>query len=267
MPYDVKNFEEEVIRRSQAIPVLVDFWAEWCGPCRVLSPVLERLARQSNGRWALAKVNTEEFPDVASEYRIQSIPNVKLISDGRVVGEFVGALPEQAIKQWLANNLPDKYAGELANAKSLIETGRSQEAIRLLESVLKDEPNHIEARILFAKTHVFSAPETAFRMVEDIDDPRHIETVEALKTLARLVGLTPDSLPDSPSRDKYRAAAKEVKEQNFDEALRQLVEMIRNDRYYDDDGSRKACIAIFRFLGEEHPVTRKYRREFSSALY
>ncbi|HEY6866409.1 MAG TPA: thioredoxin, partial [Candidatus Eisenbacteria bacterium] len=101
MSHDITDFEQDVIAKSRTVPVLVDFWAEWCGPCRVLGPVLERLADQAQGRWVLAKLDTERFTDVASRYGIMSIPNVKLFVNGEVADEFVGALPEREVRAWL----------------------------------------------------------------------------------------------------------------------------------------------------------------------
>ena len=269
MAYDVDNFEEEVIRRSQTVPVLVDFWAEWCGPCRILSPVLERLAEGSENRWKLAKVNTEQFPDVAAQYGIQSIPNVKLFFEGKIAAEFVGALPEYAVKEWLRKNVPSRHAADIESAKKLIRERRYAEAVNLLVPALGDEPDNQEAKALLAMAEVFRDPEEAQRLLKDVDDPRYGENTETVATMARLVELNKntEALPDSPYRKQYADALARLAAQEFDKALALFIAMIRNDRYYDDDGARKACIAIFRFLGEEHPITQKHRRDFSSALY
>jgi putative thioredoxin len=269
MPFDIHNFETEVIQRSYQIPVLVDFWAEWCGPCRMLSPVLEKLAGQSIGEWVLAKLNTEELPDVAGQYGIRSIPNVKMFYGGKVVGEFVGALPEHMIVQWLKQNLPSRNQSKIDEADALIAEGRIAEAQASLESILSDEPANQQARVLLAKTYLFEDPSRAIGVLEEVDDPQYGETSEAIKTLARLLTLGNDTaqLQDSATKQEYLAAISALQCRKFDESLEKFIAVIRNDRYYDDDGSRKACIAIFKILGEEHPTTQKYRREFSSALY
>lgn len=100
------KFQEAVIETSHRKPVLVDFWAPWCGPCRVIGPTLKRLAQESKGAWRLVKINTDSFPDLSRQYRIQSIPAVKLFYQGQVIGEFVGALPEHQIRRWLQEHLP-----------------------------------------------------------------------------------------------------------------------------------------------------------------
>lgn len=106
MPDKTHNFEEDVIQTSHRKPVLVDFWAPWCGPCRILSPTLDKLARESNGTWRLVKINADTFPDLVRRYGVRGIPAVKLFVDGAVKDEFVGALPEHAVRQWLEKALP-----------------------------------------------------------------------------------------------------------------------------------------------------------------
>jgi putative thioredoxin len=151
MTYEVKNFEEDVIQRSYQIPVLVDFWAEWCGPCRVLSPVLEQLAQQNDKRWALAKVNTEEFSDLTAQYGIQGIPNVKLFFEGTVLTDFVGALPEHVIVQWLKNNVPSKHKTKIELAKTLLGEQRTVNAENVLAMIFTEEPDNQEVKSLLAK--------------------------------------------------------------------------------------------------------------------
>ncbi len=101
-----KNFQKQVIEKSHEKPVLVDFWAPWCGPCRVLGPSLEKLARESKGAWRLVKINADQYPDLVRQYGVRGIPAVKLFVAGEIKNEFVGALPEHAIRQWLAESLP-----------------------------------------------------------------------------------------------------------------------------------------------------------------
>ena len=269
MSNDISDFQVEVLERSFQLPVLVDFWAEWCAPCRMLGPVLERLAQKNQGRWELAKVNTEEMQDVAIAYGIQGIPNVKLFSQGQIIGEFTGALPEQAIIQWLEKYLPSKSKNELEQAKKFLDEGKMFDAQLLLQNILAEEPENKEAKVYLAKTLLFQSPEQALQLIKDVDDPKFDEVTETIKIFSRLFEFEakPELLPDAEIKSRYVAAIEAVRLQKFDEALDKFIEVIKSDRYYGEDGSRNACIAIFKYLGEEHPTTLKYRREFSSALY
>ena len=142
MAYEVTNFQEDVIEASAKAPVLVDFWAPWCGPCRVLGPTLERLAEDANGKWTLVKVNTDQNPDVSNQYGIRGIPAVKLFVDGDVVEEFTGALPEYAVKQWLEKALPSESKKLVDKAEREIAAGNREDARRLLETSLDQEPSN-----------------------------------------------------------------------------------------------------------------------------
>ena len=109
MNHEVKDFQKDVIDKSFDKPVLVDFWAEWCAPCRMIGPVLEKLAEENKGNWELVKVDTDNNQQVAMKYGVRGIPNVKLFRNGEVINEFTGALPEQAIKEWLKKSIPSKF--------------------------------------------------------------------------------------------------------------------------------------------------------------
>jgi putative thioredoxin len=269
MGYEVSDFEKEVIERSHSIPVLVDFWAEWCGPCKVLGPVLERLAAQSDGKWTLAKVNTEEHVEVAQKYQIQSIPNVKLFVDGKVVNEFVGALPEYQIQRWLQTAIPSKYRLQIDQAEAFLVAGNFAAAEALLAPVVAAEPGDVSARMFFARSIVFKDPARAAASIESIEDPKYSDVQNAIQTFARLHSLAQhsDGLPENATRPLYLAAIQLLVSQNFDAAMKKFIDIIRKDRYYDDDGARKACIALFKLLGEASEVTQNHRRDFSSALY
>ena len=270
MSHDVMDFEKEVIQLSHSIPVLVDFWAEWCGPCRTLSPVLERLAEKHDKEWELKKLNTEQFPDIAAQYDIRSIPNVKLFSGGAVVNEFVGALPEASIEQWLRTAIPDKFEKHLDQADHLLKQQRTEEARTLLEHILGMSPDHERARSLLGLALLFTDRKRATELVAGIDESsRFADTAGTIRTFDQLIAKLDNvtSLPLSAVKTTYLEAVKNLATRHFDEALVQFIRIIREDRSYDEDGSRKACIAIFKYLGEENEITLKHRRDFGNALY
>jgi len=270
MGYDTDNFEQDVIQQSHHIPVLVDFWADWCGPCKILGPLLEKLAGKYKDQWKFVKLDTEKYPQLSAKYGIRSIPNIKLFVDGEVKDEFVGALPEKMIEEWLKKAIPSKYSHMIKTAKELLEGGTEDAAIRILEDVLNAESNNYEANILMAKALVFSKPEKSSAILEKAgEDQEYADTYESIKTIINLfksLGVN-DLLPDGPWKLKFLHAIQELRSKRFEIALSNFIDVLQQNRSYNNDGSRKACIAIFKYLGEDHPITKKFRPIFSSALY
>ncbi|MCS7169206.1 MAG: tetratricopeptide repeat protein, partial [Candidatus Kapabacteria bacterium] len=217
----------------------------------------------------LAKVNTEEHPELAYRYGIRSIPNVKLFVNGEVVDEFVGALPGYAIEQWLQRVLPSPQRRPLQQAVELLQQQRTSEAQALLEEVLAAEPANEQARVLLARLILFAEPQRAAELVTPIEaNSDHEELATAIRTLAPLLQLrSEEELPGSAVRSLFWQGVRALQRGNFDAALEHFIDVIRQERYYHDDAARRICIAIFKFLGEDHPITLGRRREFSSALY
>jgi putative thioredoxin len=270
--YDSDDFQADVIERSHEVPVVVDFWAEWCGPCKALGPVLEKLAGEAGGRWRLAKVDTDKHREAAAGYGIRSIPNVKLFVDGQPVSEFVGALPEQAVREWLAEALPGPGADRVRHARELMEGADPadlDEARQILAEVLEAEPGNIEAKLLAAEAAVFTDPSAASELLEGIDPGSpHRERAAAIGEIARLLGRreSPEDLGDSPLRRAYLDAIEALARRDWEASLAGFIEVVAGDRSLDDDGARRACIAIFTLLGDDAEITRQYRRAFSSAV-
>ena len=270
MSHDISNFAKDVIDKSFTIPVLADFWAEWCGPCKVLGPVLERLASQNTDNWLLAKINTEQHKDIASQYGIRGIPNVKLFVDGKVVDEFTGALPEAQIISWLNKALPSKWRHKVKEAEALLQAGKTTEAQSLLNDVLINEPDNHEARLSLAQSCLYDDPQLALEMLKPVEpDSPVFEMAEGYRTLARLFTLqtTPEQLPEGESKAAYIKAIAHIKKREYESALKGFIALVQSDRSYDDDGARKACIALFKVLGSENELTREYRTTLSRSLY
>jgi putative thioredoxin len=269
MGFEITDFSRDVLDRSREIPVVVDFWAEWCAPCRVLGPILEKLAAKNAGRWVLAKVNTEEHQDIAVQYKIGSIPDVKLFIDGAVVDGFLGALPEYAIVKWLKNAIPGESDDRIAESLDLLNSGRTDDAAFILEQVLEAEPENEEAKVLLGRAIVFTDPGRAESLCAGIDVTNELYgTAEALLQYARLFGKrnAPGLLAEAPVKTLYLDAIDSLARQDYDSALEKMIRVMGEDRAYDDDGARKTCIAVFHFLGEEHEITKKHRHAFGMVL-
>ncbi|MCG8343379.1 MAG: thioredoxin [Chlorobiales bacterium] len=268
MQKEAFSFGRDVLEKSKDIPVLVDFWAEWCGPCRVLGPVLEKVAAKHEDELVLVKINTEEYPDIAREYGIMSIPSVKLFVGGDVADDFVGALPEKQIEQWLKKSLPGKYADQLKQVEELVIGGDEAGAASILEEILKHEPKNIRATAILMKLKLFSEPKIAASFVETLEgEQEYTELIESAKTISGLLLKNAADFPQDEVKGLYLGAVDELRKKEFDTALVRFIEVIRENRYYDDDGARKACIAVFKYLGEDHPVTLRHRKVFDRALY
>lgn len=267
--HEVSDFSREVLERSREKPVLVDFWAPWCGPCRQLSPTLESLAEEATD-WELVKVNTDENQEVARRYGIRGIPNVKLFVDGEPVEEFTGALPRHQIEQWLEENLPSESMEKLARAEALIGEGADDQARTLLEELISEDPDNHEAPILLARSVVLEDPERAVDLLNGhITDGESEQVAENVQTLAELLHLaeTPADLPDEEGKERFLDALEALSKERFEEAVEAFIAVIQTNRYYQDDASRRACVALFDLLGPKHEVTRTYRRKFDMALY
>lgn len=270
MAYEVEDFQEEVIEASEDTPIVVDFWAPWCGPCRQLSPVLESLADAADN-WTLGKVNVDDNGQAAQAYGVRGIPAVKMFSNGEVIAEFTGAKPKHAVQKWLEENLPTEEKSRIEEARAALDEGNHEEAEHLLWPVLEDHPDHDEAQILMARALAFKDPTRARALAEaaEVADPTLRQMREGVETVTRLLEMadTPAKLPEGAGKETYEKAVRALAEKNFDEAVRHFIEVVRTNRDYDDDGARKACIALFTLLGETHPVTQEHRRTFDMALY
>jgi putative thioredoxin len=269
MTVEVQDFQNEVIEESKKRPVVVDFWAPWCGPCRFLGPVLEKLASDESAGWTLAKVNTDENPAVAQQYRISSIPAVKLFIDGEVKDEFVGALPEKQVRDWLDRAIPSEARQRMDAIESSIAGGQRDEAAAMLEAVLKDEPGNQEARLQLARLLTLSDPARAKELMNEVKgvDASLVPVSGAVQTLLRLMELDPASLEDGPAKQSYVEAIEALKQGDAETALKRLVDVVRHDRRYDNDGGRNASLALFTLLGDQDPMTRKGRQQLQMALF
>lgn len=268
MSEDLFDFQSEVLERSHEIPVLVDFWASWCSPCRMLTPILESLAEKHANAWKLVKVDIEKFPDLAGRYGIRSVPTVKLFIRDEVTDGFSGALAEYQIVSWLKKAIPSRYEKEIELAAEFVRQGKASMAASLLEGVLQKEPDNARALSLLLRLRLFSDPREAIRLSSLLEgDREYAGLAEAAVHIGRLLEMSAENLPDDPVRERFVTALALLREERLEQALTVFIEVIRENRYYADDSSRKACIAIFRFLGEDHEITLRHRKQFDRALY
>jgi putative thioredoxin len=264
------DFEYQVLAYSQQIPVLVDFWAEWCAPCRVLSPILEALAEEYRGGFRLAKVNIDNNSNLATRYMVRSIPAVKAFRDGRMVAEFLGAQPEPRVREFLRNIAPSQDDLLVAKGNYLLETGQTHQAEATFRQILEKTPNQAPALLGLAKAMLMVGnSRDALHILHNFPASREFQKAEALTPLATALEhpFFDAEYSDEPLQAAYINAIHLVQRGNIEAALDGLLDILRVDKRYRDGEVRLVYLAILELLGENNPLTKQYRQELASALF
>jgi putative thioredoxin len=273
-----ENFEAEVVERSKRALVVIDFWAEWCAPCRLLGPILEKLAAEYHGRFVLAKAETERLPEIASAMGVRSIPAVFAIKGGRVVDSFVGALPESALREWINRNLPTPAETLVSEAVGL-EPSDPTAAESKYRAALALEPASVPAKIGLGRVALaLGRLDEARSIVQALERRGFLEPeAETLKAeltihahpeagggLDALIAAHQAEPADKPTQlrlaEGYAAAGR------FEEALKSALELVERDRRGTGEDARKLMIAVFQLLPPDSELANEYRRQLSFAL-
>lgn len=263
------TFETDVIARSRQVPVVVDFWAPWCGPCRMLGPILEKLAKEANGAWQLVKINTDQNQRVAGRFNIQGIPAVKAFRDGKVVAEFVGALPEPQVRQFIAKlgatpagNAPDAGAGLLAARRwaeaeaayrQTLPAGGAAASLGLAKALLAQGKGR-----------------EAEPLLDGIQGGAEIAVAEKLRPLARYL-ITAGAVEDMAGADTAAAhffrAARLLHENGVVAGLEELLTSLRRDKRFRDGEARPVLLGLLALLDDADPQKREYLNKLASVLF
>jgi putative thioredoxin len=265
-----ETFQADVVERSLQVPVIVDLWAEWCGPCKQLSPMLERLAREGNGAWVLAKIDVDANPRVAQLFGVQSIPTVVAIASGQPVEAFAGAQPEPQVRQWI-NALLDALRDRLPGI-SAAESGAGAGAAVEPEPEPED-PRFVEAETAFEQGD-YARAEAAYQKILDAE-PANEQAKAALgqvRFLSRAEAADPSVVvrADISPEDidaQLSAADVELANQRVEQAFKRLLSVIRRTSGSDRDRAREHLVELFGLFPPEDPNVAKARRDLASALY
>lgn len=270
---DTAGFSTDVVERSRTVPVVVDLWAEWCGPCRVLGPVLERLVDEYGGSFELAKLDVDANPDLARQFQVQGIPTVIAFKDGAPVARFTGALPESQIRTWLKEFVPSELDEKASAASTVADSGDIAAAESLFREVLAIDPQHEVAATGLAELLISAGrADEALSILAPLPPTAPVQRLSAQARIAHVDTSSIDDLERKLAEDpdngmllvglgKALTAAGRT-----EEGLQHLLYAVSLGGNSRED-ARVAMLDIFELLGPDDPLTRQFRRKLATALF
>jgi putative thioredoxin len=278
------SFAKDVIDASRGALVLVDFWAAWCGPCKQLTPILEKVVKSYAGKVRLVKINTDEHPAIAGQLRIQSLPTVYAFRDGRPLDGFMGALPESQVRAFidrlLGEDADSDLAGVLEAAEAALDEGDLQGAAEAFAAVLQEDQQNAQALAGLARCYLASgdaarAEQTLALVPPDKQTSTPVQSARAALELAKAAGKSDNSaeleqrLAANPAdhQTRFDLAVALAARGRKDEALDHLLEIVRRDRTWNEEAARKQLVQLFDAWGPKDPSTIDGRRRLSSILF
>jgi len=282
MDSTLATFEHDVVETSKQVPVLVDFWAPWCGPCRTLGPMLEKLESEYAGRWRLVKVNSDENPELSAHFQVRSIPFVIAFADGRPIDQFVGVLSESQIRAFLDQILPDPADAERRAALNALRAGNREQARDHLQTALALDPGYDISRLDLIELLLDDTQIEAARVEMSLLSPRttqgddsrynafktRIDAIDAAAALPSAAALHARITGNPADLDAhFDLASRLIAEQKFDAALEHLMEIVTRDRSYRSDLGRKTMLSVFELMSYAPERVSHWRRMLSAALF
>ena len=263
------TFAAEVLEKSHETPVLVDFFAQWCGPCQMLKPLLEKLVQEYNV--VLAKVDIDQNPELAHTYGVEGVPDVRIVVDGAVTEGFVGMLPEPKLREFLAQLQVTSLLDEALEAiYGDAAIGKVDQAEARLNALLAQYPDNrgliLEAANFYLEADRLEVAESLVAKIQDYDK-EYATPAKTLKALIQFKQVARQPAGDSNLDRAFQQATNLVLAENYGDALAQFLTIVKSNRRFREDGARKAMLAVFALLGDDHPLTKDFRKQLVMALY
>lgn len=264
------TFQQEVLSYSSSTPVVVDFWAEWCAPCRMLGPILEKLAQEAGGAFRLAKLDVDQNQSLAMQYRVTGIPAVKAFRNGQVVAEFTGALPEPQVREWLRKLAPTPHDLLLEKGASMLGLSKWGDAESAFRKILHADQDHPAALLGLAKS-LITQGKAAEALAILRAFPASKEYAQAEQLLPLAMAMTEQQPQISEQEDElaaaYAHALRLVHIGNIPAAVDGLLDVLRQDKHYRQGEASKVVVGLIALLDENEETARTYRRELASVLF
>jgi putative thioredoxin len=264
------DFEYQVIAYSQQVPVVVDFWAGWCVPCKVLSPMLEKLAEEGGGVFRLAKVDVDANPNLAIRFNVRGIPAVKAFREGQIVSEFSGLLPEARLIEFIRALAPSKADLLLEKAQTMLDLYQAGSAEKEFRRALEESPVNPAAKLGLIKSLILQARSgEAAPLLHGFPASKEYGSVENLRPLVETMVRIGKTAPQENDQlePAYLNALRLVGRGNVLAAMDGLLDILRQDKHYRSDEARRVMVGLFELLNPGDPQTRQYRSEFASVLF
>jgi putative thioredoxin len=264
------DFEYQVIAYSQQVPVVVDFWAGWCVPCKALSPMLEKLAEEGGGAFRLAKIDVDANSNLAVRFNVRGIPAVKAFREGQIVSEFAGLLPEARLIEFIRALAPSKADLLIEKALTMLDLHQAGSAEKGFRQALEESPANPAAMLGLIKSLLLQgrAGEAA-PMLHGFPASKEYGSVENLRPLVETMVRIGKAASDEsdPLEPAYFNALRLVGRGNVLAAMDGLMDILRQDKHYRSDEARRVMVGLFELLKADDPLTRQYRSEFASVLF
>ncbi|MDR5758023.1 thioredoxin [Caballeronia sp. LZ035] len=281
METTLATFENDVINASMLAPVLVDFWAPWCGPCKTLGPMLEKLEAEAAGKWKLVKVNVDENQELAGHFQVRSIPHVIAFAEGRPVDQFIGVLPEGQLREFLDRLVPAGADAERLSAQAAWAAGNREFAIDTIKAAIALDPGYDDARLDLIEWLIAERRYDEAKEEDKLLSPKTTQGIDARYNALKTELDAADAAADLPPADalyaavaanpddldaRFALANRLIAGREFDGALEHLLEIVVRDRAFMDDVGRKTMLSVFELAANQPDVVSRWRRRLSAAM-